>query len=68
MNMLKMNTSKCKGCGLCVSLCTHEALTLTGSVNKMGYVTVVHNEESCIYCGMCYLTCPDCVFEILKEG
>lgn len=67
-HMFKMNTSKCKGCGLCISCCPKEALSFSGEFNKLGYDVIAYDASKCVLCGMCYQTCPDCVFEISKEG
>ena len=32
------------------------------SLNANGYYPVQVDDEACIACGMCYITCPDGVF------
>ncbi len=65
MARIKLNTRKCKGCFLCVSVCPKKALSPSGELGEKGYETVRADEEKCIGCGSCYRMCPDCVIEIL---
>ena len=56
---------KCNGCGLCVSVCTCNALVLIDNV-----VTVIETEE-CHWCTNCEIVCLpgaiSCPFEIVIE-
>ena len=56
---------KCNGCGLCISVCTCNALVLVEDV-----VTVIETEE-CGWCLECESVCPTgaivCSFEIVLE-
>ena len=62
MAKAKPNTELCKGCRLCVGACPKQAIIPLEEVNKKGYQIIRVDEEKCI--GMCYKTCPDCVFTI----
>ncbi len=58
---------KCNGCGLCLSVCTCNALVLVDNV-----ITVIETEE-CGWCLQCEVVCPtgaiSCPFEIvIDEG
>ena len=64
MGKVKLNTKKCKGCFLCVSVCPVKALAPSGELGEKGSEVVKADEEKCIGCGMCYRMCPDCVIEI----
>lgn len=58
-----VNRAWCKGCGICVSFCPKDALSL----DKEG--KAVHNPKPCIECGMCELYCPDmAVFVVAERG
>ncbi|MFO7964559.1 MAG: ferredoxin family protein [Desulfobacterales bacterium] len=62
---LKIDVERCKGCGLCVSVCPKGALELSDEVNPMGYFPVVHaRPEDCNYCALCCMMCPDVAIEI----
>lgn len=65
MNKIKLNISRCKGCGYCVAECPRKALRFSGNISEKGYDTVCVDEELCVACGSCYRVCPDSVFEIL---
>ena len=66
MEKIKLNTKRCKGCYLCVSVCPVKALSPSGELGEQDYETVKVDEEKCITCGSCYRMCPDYAIEILK--
>ena len=70
MNKLTFNTERCKGCGLCVSVCPKKILELdSGLLNSKGYHPVkVTEQEKCIACAMCATMCPDCVIKVEKDA
>lgn len=51
---LKVNTKRCKGCGICAYFCPKKVL----EVNEVGKVEVLR-EQDCIKCGQCEMRCPD---------
>ena len=53
MHKIKINTSWCKGCGICVAICPKNVLVLGESVVE------VKDKESCIACRQCEYHCPD---------
>lgn len=58
---MTVDPGRCKGCGLCISVCPAKILELDRSqTNEKGY-HVMHNTdtEKCVLCGSCALTCPD---------
>ena len=60
-----IDTEKCQGCGLCVSVCSCGALALLDKV-----VTAV-KLEGCQWCTLCEMVCPSgaisCPFEVVFE-
>jgi len=60
-----IETEKCDGCGLCVSVCTCGALSIVDNV-----ISLVEGED-CGWCTQCELVCPNGVisfpFEIVTE-
>lgn len=67
-----VNTSRCKGCALCVEACPKGVIALANRVNPSGYpyVEVVRGDE-CIGCASCGIVCPDgciTVYRTKKEG
>ncbi len=62
---------RCKGCGLCVSVCPKHILALDTTVtNAKGYhPSGVTDMDQCIACTNCARMCPDSVITVerLKE-
>lgn len=60
-----IDQEKCNGCGLCIGVCSCNALVLIENV-----VTVIETEE-CGWCIQCEVVCPTgaiaCSFEIVIE-
>lgn len=52
----KKDPSLCCGCGACVSICTHNALSF--HINDEGYKEPVLNEKACVNCNLCDKVCP----------
>ena len=65
---LSINIDKCKGCGLCVSVCPKKILELNKYiVNVKGYNPLFcKDEKQCVGCAFCALICPDVVIEVYK--
>lgn len=66
---VKFNHDKCKGCGLCISVCPVKILALHETeINAKGYRTAhAFDGEKCIGCGSCALMCPDGVISVYRE-
>jgi 2-oxoglutarate ferredoxin oxidoreductase subunit delta len=55
-----VNTSNCKACDICVSVCPSGVLGMRyDSKSTLGAMISVDHPESCIGCNECELTCPD---------
>lgn len=48
---LKIESSKCTGCGICVNACPQQAITIHDDLAMI-------NEDLCIQCGTCAEVCP----------
>lgn len=57
----KLDPELCNGCGLCVQICTEQALELQGNLP-------VRNLERCNACGDCMKSCPFDAFKPDREG
>ncbi|MFH0962712.1 MAG: 4Fe-4S dicluster domain-containing protein [Planctomycetota bacterium] len=59
----------CKGCGLCVEVCTKEVLVMDRKANAQGVrPAVVRAEVPCALCGRCALMCPDAAITLEEDG
>jgi len=68
MARVTIDEQRCKGCGLCVSVCPKKILELSsGTLNVKGYRPVaIVDMDACIGCCSCARMCPDCVIEVEK--
>ena len=56
----------CKGCGLCVEVCSEGKFSVDPVPNKQGLQTAVVDERvRCTGCLKCTTICPDAAIEIL---
>lgn len=63
---LEIAQDRCKGCGLCVTVCPKQVLALNEStVNTLGYHPVrLLAAGPCTSCALCARICPDAVFSV----
>ena len=61
-----IDAERCKACGLCIQNCKSSALRMTKCLNSRGYKHVELLPQKCVGCGICYIVCPDGVFEIAE--
>lgn len=68
MPYIIIDDSRCKGCGLCTTVCPHRLLAVRGKLNAMGYPVVEVTEmERCIGCALCARICPDVAITVFRE-
>jgi 2-oxoglutarate ferredoxin oxidoreductase subunit delta len=66
---LAIAIDRCKGCGLCVSICPKHVLELDESlVNVLGHHPVrLTDAPACTSCALCARICPDAVFLVFAR-
>ncbi|EGW39674.1 ferredoxin family protein [Desulfosporosinus sp. OT] len=65
---VKINTERCKSCGLCVHACPKKILSIGEVANSKGYYAAeVKDQSECIGCAFCALICPDLALEVYRE-
>ncbi len=69
MGRVRIDEGRCKGCGVCASVCPPGILRFSERVNRLGYhPVVVTEEERCTGCTRCVLMCPDLVITVERPG
>ena len=68
MPRIIFDADRCKGCGLCVSVCPKQILKLNESItNIKGYhPSSIIDQDACIACGNCARICPDSVITVQR--
>jgi 2-oxoglutarate ferredoxin oxidoreductase subunit delta len=62
-----INTERCKGCGLCVTVCPKGCIVISKQSNKSGYFPAEANNTDCTGCAVCAIICPDVAIEVYRE-
>ena len=61
----QIDENRCKGCGLCVTVCPKKVLEISDKVNTKGYFPAYQaRPEDCIHCAICCSMCPDVAITI----
>ena len=65
--VVEVDTERCKGCVLCISVCPAKVLEMAPQINKAGYhFAKVDKVRKCIGCIQCCIICPDAAIEVSK--
>ena len=69
---ISIDRERCKGCGLCISVCPKKAIKIGPELNAQGYYPPQQPPEEedwggCIGCTQCALICPDLAIEVYRD-
>ncbi len=57
---IEVDEQRCKGCGVCISVCPMQTISLAAQVNAMGFrYCYASAPDTCIGCAGCAQVCPD---------
>jgi 2-oxoglutarate ferredoxin oxidoreductase subunit delta len=62
-----IDIERCKGCGLCVTVCPKGRIIISKRSNKSGYFPAEVTNIECTACAMCAIICPDAVIEVYRD-
>ncbi len=62
-----INTERCKGCGLCITVCPKGGIVIATESNKSGYFPAQVKDAACTGCTRCALVCPEASIEVYLE-
>ena len=68
MAKVTFDTERCKGCGVCETVCPKQIIALSKEqITVKGYhPAVITDQEKCIGCAFCATMCPDTVITVEK--
>jgi 2-oxoglutarate ferredoxin oxidoreductase subunit delta len=65
---ITIDFERCKGCGLCVTVCPRDSIVISKRSNKNGYFPAQTANCDCTGCAMCALICPEAVIRVYRDA
>ena len=65
-----IDTERCKGCELCVSVCPQHVIRVASAFNAKGYhpAALVDPAGTCTGCAVCAIICPDTAITVYRQA
>jgi 2-oxoglutarate ferredoxin oxidoreductase subunit delta len=63
-----IDIQRCKGCGLCVTVCPKNSIVISTQSNKTGYFPAQTSNADCTGCCLCAIICPEAIIEVYREN
>jgi len=58
---------RCKGCGLCITVCPRNSIAISQESNQNGYFPAQPKNIDCTGCTRCAIVCPEGIIEVYLE-
>ena len=65
---ITIDTERCKGCGLCVTVCPKNCIVISNRPNTIGYFAAEATNTDCTGCAMCAIICPDAAIVVFADS
>jgi 2-oxoglutarate ferredoxin oxidoreductase subunit delta len=62
-----IDIERCKGCGLCISVCPKNGIVISKRSNKAGYFPAQAVNSDCTGCAMCAIICPEAIIVVYRD-
>jgi 2-oxoglutarate ferredoxin oxidoreductase subunit delta len=63
-----IDTERCKGCGLCITVCPRNNIVISRESNKSGYFPAEAKNADCTGCTQCAVICPEGIIEVYLQN
>ena len=62
-----IDMERCKGCGLCITVCPRNSIAISEESNRNGYFPAQPKNIDCTGCTRCAIVCPEGIIEVYLE-
>jgi 2-oxoglutarate ferredoxin oxidoreductase subunit delta len=62
-----IDMERCKGCGLCITVCPKKNIAVSRESNRSGYFPAQAQGVECTACTQCAVVCPEGIIEVILE-
>ena len=67
--LIKIDKERCKGCELCIEVCSKSLLSMSSAINSKGaHFPEISSQDDCQGCLQCSIICPDAAIEIEQNN